>query len=168
MTQTDANRHVDASPGMQDHSGSLTSLTGRSPWLLLALCVAITIALYLPHLATAFIDWDLVAYRTILYTTDYWHTAVRLFTDFQGKVVTGYYAPLASISLMMDKWFLGSTEPSAWFTLLVNLLFHCLNGILVCLVLRAVGAGRRVAILAAFIFLIHPVQVLVGALVFPA
>jgi protein O-mannosyl-transferase len=149
----------DASSDTPDQCGSCLSLVGSRPYLLLVLCVIATVALYVPHLATVFIDWDLVAYRYVMYTTDYWDTAVRLFTDFQGKVVAGYYAPVAGISLMLDKWFVGATEPSPWFTLLVNLLVHCLNGVLVFILLRAIGASPYVAILAAAIFLIHPLQV---------
>jgi len=128
------------------------------PHLLLALSVVATVALYLPHLTNVFIDWDLVAYRDILYTTDYRNTAIRLFTDFQGKVVSGYYAPFASVSLMLDKWLINGTEPSAWFTLFLNLLIHCLNGILVFRVLRVVRVSPGVAAFAALIFLIHPLQ----------
>ncbi len=146
-------------PTRQDLSGARAPFTLGRPYLFLALSAVITVALYLPHLASVFIDWDLVAYRNILYTTDYWNTTVRLFTDFQGKVVSGYYAPIASVSLMLDKWLIGATEPSAWFTLFVNLLLHCLNGLLVFLLLRAVGASPYAAVLSGLIFLIHPLQV---------
>jgi protein O-mannosyl-transferase len=147
-----------ASSERQDLSGSRAAFSPGRPYLFLALSLVITAALYLPHLTNVFIDWDLVAYRNILYTTDYWNTTVRLFTDFQGKVVTGYYAPFASVSLMLDKWLIGGTEPSAWFTLCVNLALHCLNGLLVFQLLRAVGASPQAAVLGGLIFLIHPLQ----------
>jgi protein O-mannosyl-transferase len=131
----------------------------RTQHLFLTLAILITIAVYLPHLADTFVDWDLVAYRDVLYSTEYVQTAARLFTDFQGRVVTGYYAPLCSVSLMLDKWLLGSATPSAWSTLLLNLLLHCLNGTLVFYLLLKLGAKPSTALLAAFIFLIHPVQV---------
>ncbi len=156
MAFSEANSKDVGSADTQSASGAPFIL--EKSYLFLALSVAITAALYLPHLASVFIDWDLVAYRNILYTTHYWDTTVRLFTDFQGKVVTGYYAPVASVSLMLDKWLIGGNEPSAWFTLFLNLLLHCLNGLLVFRLLRAVGATPQAALVAALIFLIHPLQ----------
>ncbi|MBI5572216.1 MAG: tetratricopeptide repeat protein [Desulfomonile tiedjei] len=128
-------------------------------WILLGLGVAVTLAIYLAHMGTTFVDWDLVAYRDILHSTDYLKTTVSLFADLKGKVVSGYYAPLSSVSLMLDKFFIGSNSPVPWFTLFLNILFHCLNGILVFQLMRAVGAESDVAVLAALIFLLHPVQV---------
>ncbi|MBI4962229.1 MAG: tetratricopeptide repeat protein [Desulfomonile tiedjei] len=141
-------------------SGSETNQPRDGKLLLgVAAAVAITMALYLPNLGTDFVDWDLVPYRQILFTTDYGKTAWSLLTDLKGAVVAGYYAPLSSISLMLDKALIGSSTPSPWATLFINVLFHCLNGVLVFALLRRVGGTDGVALLGAAIFLIHPIQV---------
>lgn len=125
--------------------------------LLLILAIGATLVLYVPKIPTTFVDWDLISYARVLGSTDYVQTIVALFKDARGEIVPGYYAPLSSVSLMLDNVFTG--EPSAWITVFVNLLFHCLVGILVYLLAREVGADDVTASLSALIFLIHPVQV---------
>lgn len=125
--------------------------------VILLLFVAVTLAIYVPNIPVSFVDWDLVSYKRVLETTDYFNTALGLFKDWRGEIVPGYYAPLSSISLMLDKLFSGA--PSAWTTIFVNLLIHCVVGILVFKLARTVGANLETAALSAAIFLIHPVQV---------
>jgi len=120
---------------------------------------AVLLAIYLPNVGDSFVMWDLDAYRTVLESTTYIRTAWDLLTDFSGKIVSGYYAPLGSISLMMDGWIAGGYGPSPRTTLLVNLSVHFVNGLLVFALIRALGAGLGVAWLGALIFLIHPLQV---------
>lgn len=127
--------------------------------LFLGLVIGGTLALYVPHLGNSFVHWDFVAYRRILQTTAYWDTIINLFTDLKGRIVAGYYAPLGSISLMLDKMLVGSLVPVPRFTLLINLLLHCLNGILVYWLMRHLSADPVIAILTTTIFLIHPIQV---------
>jgi protein O-mannosyl-transferase len=130
---------------------------GKKQFVILLLLVAVTLAIYVPNIPVSFVDWDLVSYKRVLETTDYFTTAVGLFRDWRGEIVPGYYAPLSSISLMLDK--LLSGVPSAWTTIFVNLLMHCVVGILVFKLARTVGANLETAALSAAIFLIHPVQV---------
>ncbi|AFM26668.1 tetratricopeptide repeat protein [Desulfomonile tiedjei] len=122
----------------------------------LLLAIGATLVLYVPQIPMAFVDWDLISYARVLGSTDYVQTIVTLFKDVRGEIVPGYYAPLSSISLMLDNVFTG--EPSAWITVFVNLLFHCLVGILVYLLAREAGADDVTASLSALIFLLHPVQ----------
>jgi len=135
-------------------------LEGRAKTLLaIVLLAGIALAIYVPHMGNSYVQWDRVAYKKVLYTTDYYRTVLDLIADFKGRIVSGYYAPLSSISLMVDKFLLGSSQPEAWFTLTINLILHCLNGALVLFLLRVLGVGEWTSRLAALIFLIHPIQV---------
>ncbi|MEJ2716695.1 MAG: tetratricopeptide repeat protein [Deltaproteobacteria bacterium] len=131
----------------------------RKDVLLAAGLVGITLAIYIPRMGNAFVDWDLEAYQPVLYATNYSQTAWGLITDLKGHIVSGYYAPLSSLSLMTDKWLAGSSVPVARATLLINLLLHCLNGVIVFSLLRRVGGGSWIAAMATFVFLLHPIQV---------
>lgn len=130
------------------------------PGVLFALIpIAVTVLVYMPNLGSSLAMLDAEAYERVLYTTEFIETARMLFQDFQGMVVPGYYAPLGSISLMLDKWCVGSSVPDLQFTQLMNLLFHCINGLLTFVLFRALGAGQRLAGCATFLFLVHPIQV---------
>jgi Flp pilus assembly protein TadD len=131
----------------------------RKDVLLVAALVGVALAIYIPGMGNSFVDWDLEAYRPVLYATDYSGTAWGLIADVRGRIVSGYYAPLSSLSLMMDKWLAGSSVPVPRATLLINLLIHCLNGVIVFSLIRRVGGGSSVAAMAAFVFLLHPIQV---------
>ena len=82
-------------------------------WLLPAVVVAATVAIYASNFGEVFVNWDYSAYREVLNRTDYLKLAKELLTDFHGKIVTGDHAPVSSISLMLDKYLLGSGEPPA-------------------------------------------------------
>ena len=131
----------------------------RKDVVLIAALVGITLTLYIPCIGNSFVDWDLEAYKPVLFTTDYRGTAWELITDLRGRVVSGYYAPLSSLSLMTDKWLVGSTVPVPRVTLLINLLIHCLNGVIVFALIRRLGIGSLIAAMATFVFLLHPIQV---------
>jgi len=126
--------------------------------LVLGLIVA-TLAVYVPNLGDSFIGPDLTSYRTALFSNDFLDTALILFQDFQGKLAGGYYAPLCSIGLMLDKVFIGSNIPAPKLTYFVSFLFHCVNGILLYVLLGRLRAGPTVSIVTTFIFLVHPVQI---------
>jgi tetratricopeptide (TPR) repeat protein len=128
-------------------------------FLVLAGIIVITSVLYVPNTDIAFNNWDMDAYRKVLYAGQPLDMAWHLLTDFNGNIVTGYYAPLSSISLMLDKFLVGVQLPQPKVTALVNLLVHILNGVLLFYLLRAVGGNIRVCAMATLIFLIHPIQV---------
>lgn len=125
--------------------------------IILLVMSAVTLAIYVPNIPSTFVDWDLVSYKKVLEAKDCFQTTIDLFRDFRGEIVPGYYAPLSSVSLMLDKLITGAA--SAWLTVFVNLLLHCLVGTLVFGLARTVGANLETAALSAAIFLIHPVQV---------
>jgi protein O-mannosyl-transferase len=143
--------------------------------------IAIALLVYWPRLGSAFIGLDVQAYQKILYAPDFFQTAALLFRDFQGELVRGYYAPLGSVSLLLDKWLVGSATPVPSFTLKLNLVLHCLNGLLVGILIEniymlrqsrsacdipaessdLIPGVRNINIIVGatvLIFLIHPIQ----------
>ncbi len=124
------------------------------------MCVIVaTVAIYVPNFGDVYLNWDYSAYQQVLHRIDYLDLAWELLIDFKGRIVTGYYAPISSISLMLDKWVLGPGVPKAWQTLVINLFLHCLNGVLVRHLLLSLGVSSRAAGLAMAVFLLHPLQV---------
>jgi len=126
---------------------------------LISLIIIIVVAVYVPNLPQSFTNWDFQAYERILYSTKLLETSWDLFSDFKGHVVSGYYAPLSSVSLMLDKYAAGSQVPSARATILINFIIHCINGLILFYLVRAVGASSAVSAITMFIFLVHPLQV---------
>jgi len=126
--------------------------------LILPLTLILVGVVYLSHMQPDFVGLDLASYETVLYTNDFLNTSWRLLGDLRGKLVPGYFAPLSSVTLIYDKALIGSDLPDARITLAVNLLFHCLNGILLFLLLTRLGASGFAASAAACVFLLHPMQ----------
>ncbi len=131
----------------------------KKQFLLIGAIILVLGAVYLPNIGDSFTNWDFQAYENILYSNKPLETSWHLLTDVRGRLVSGYYAPLASISLMTDKFLVGSPIPRARVTILLNLIFHGLNGILLFFLVRAVGGNLTVSGITVFIFLLHPVQV---------
>ena len=127
--------------------------------LLIALSLLLLFVVYLPNVGDSFTNWDFQSYKKVFYSNKPLETAVRLLADFRGNLVSGYYAPLSAISLMTDKYIVGSPIPRARATILINLIIHGLNGVLLFFLVRAVGGNLTVCTLTMFIFLLHPVQV---------
>jgi|GEM_PF-872632 len=138
--------------------GSRAGEMKREP-LIVALLILITLAVYLPNLGDTFLNWDYDQYYRVLNGPVGLGPVTELFQDTRGTIVVGYYAPLASVSLMLDRIILGVSAPNPQFTHLLNVLFHCLNGALVYLLIRVVGATPLCAGVCAFVFLVHPLQV---------
>ena len=123
------------------------------------LIITLVLAIYLPNIEQSFINWDFQAYERVFYSDKPIQTTWRLLTDFQGQLVGGYYAPFCSISLLWDKYVVGSEIPDARVTRSINLVIHCINGILLFYLMRGVGASSAVCVVTMFIFLVHPMQV---------
>ena len=130
----------------------------RGGLLFLLASIGLTLALYLPNLPTEYVGGDRTTYVKPLNSHDYLQMTRALFIDYRGEVVLGYYAPIASVSLMLDKAIFGSKRPFPKGTHLINLILHCINGILVWAVVRSIG-GVWTACFTALFFLIHPMQV---------
>ena len=105
-----------------------------------------------------FVNWDKSVYGAALHADNPLTMARHLLTDFKGRIVTGYYAPLSSISLMLDKYVVGSQKPAPKATKLINIFLHVCNGLLIFAVVRLIGGGALLAALTMTVFLLHPVQ----------
>ncbi len=69
------------------------------------------------------------------------------------SVDTGFYRPVASLSFFFD-YAVGKLNPFIYH--FDNILIHILNSFLLFILLRKLGLGEEAALLAAFIYLIHP------------
>lgn len=125
----------------------------------IGLVVTVTLILYGLNLPDEFAEWDFNAYRAVIYAGDPLSMGRHLVADFGGRIVPGYYAPVSSISLMMDKYLTGEAVPNPKITAFVNILLHCINGILLFALLRVLKAGETFCGIAVVVFLIHPIQV---------
>ncbi len=131
----------------------------RTQLMLLALAMALTCLIYIPKLGNSFSGLDALSYSKVLDSKNFFETSRLLLLDFAGKVVPGYYAPLGSISLMADKWLIGSDVSAPRFTLFMNLIIHCLNGILIYFLLDSLEIDFVLTLMTVLFFLIHPIQV---------
>jgi hypothetical protein len=66
----------------------------RREFLIISVTIAITLAIYTSNILISFNNFDMDAYRRVLYAERPLDMAWRLLTDFQGRIVTEYYAPL--------------------------------------------------------------------------
>lgn len=128
------------------------------PAVLLILLLA-TAALYVPFLGDSLVGLDVGVYSQALFHDRLFDAAVRVLYDFRGEVISGYYAPLSSLSLMLDRHLVMASQPVPMVTLLVNLLLHLTNGCLIYLLLKRFRMPAFVTLFTVGIFLIHPLQV---------
>ncbi|MEW6114074.1 MAG: hypothetical protein AB1664_18215, partial [Thermodesulfobacteriota bacterium] len=128
-------------------------------WLFLSVVLLITGTVYTSHMTPDLVGFDLASYKAVLYSNEFAETTWQILTDVRGTLVPGYYAPLGSVSLLFDKALIGSQLPDGRVTAFVNLLFHCLNGVLLFLLLSRLGFSVVAASLAASMFLLHPIQI---------
>jgi hypothetical protein len=66
----------------------------RREFLIISVTIAITLVIYTSNLLISFNNFDMDAYQRVLYAERPLDMAWRLLTDFQGRIVTEYYAPL--------------------------------------------------------------------------
>ena len=117
--------------------------------------LAVTLAVYLRTLGHDFqLFWDDEKYVTA-------NDTIKGFTleNLKGAFTTfttGNYAPVQTISYMFDYQLWGMKAAGFFLT---NIVLHVCNGILFYALLIRVGLGRLGAFFAAFVFLLHPVQV---------
>ena len=117
--------------------------------------VGVTFAVYAGALEHDFLlNWD-----DSLYVTD--NETIRGLTwehvkEAFARFYVGNYAPIQIISYMVD-YSVGGLRPGVY--LFTNVLLHVTNGILFYVLLFRLTRRTVIAFLAAFIFLLHPVQV---------
>ncbi|MBM4326826.1 MAG: tetratricopeptide repeat protein [Deltaproteobacteria bacterium] len=128
-------------------------------WILLPLALVLVGVVYTPHIGPDFVGLDFSSYENVLYTNDFVSISWRLLGDVTGRLVPGYFAPLGSITLALDKVLIASELPDARVTVAINVLFHGFNGIVLFVLLSRLGLSPLVASVAACIFLLHPIQV---------
>lgn len=118
------------------------------------LCI-VTLAVYAPSLQHEFLtNWDDPQYITS-------NEAVKGFTlshisEAFSHFYVGNYAPIQILSYMLDYeiWGMNATG-----FILTNILIHLANGLMYYRILVMLAFSRLAAFVAAFIFLMHPVQV---------
>lgn len=82
---------------------------------------------------------------------------VRTVFDYTATRAIGQYNPLSMLSFMLDFTIWRGLNPEGYH--LTNIIIHTLNGFLVYRLLIRLHGERLVALVAASIFLLHPVQV---------
>ena len=121
---------------------------------LAVLCI-VTLAVYAPSLRHDFLtNWDDDKYITF-------NEAIRGFTPAHIKAAfsrfyVGNYAPIQILSYMLDYEIWGMLASGF---ILTNILVHLANGLMYYRILVMLAFSRLAAFIAAFIFLLHPVQV---------
>lgn len=135
-----------------DGANSGRSLQRRFPglWLLAGLLFLGTFSLYLPCLAGGFLNLDDISYLTALPTLTF-RSILRLFSEPREG-----YQPFALLTLAMEHR-VAAYNP--WLYHFTNVLFHCLNTLLVTLLIRRIFGNLLVGLIAGVFFAVHPVHV---------
>jgi len=132
------------------------TLDSKKEIFLAVILAALTFAVYhriLGH--SLLLNWDDYDYvvRNEMIREISWTNIKRAF----GESYFYNYSPLHMISYMLDYALFGGVKPAGFF--LVNLLLHAANGLLLFFLLLRVTGRTWLCFVAAFIFLLHPVQV---------
>ncbi len=117
--------------------------------------ITATLAVYLPSIGHDFIPlYDDTPYLLCNPSVQgfSWAHAKSAFTGFY----CGNYAPLHIISYMLN-YEISGLDPAGF--ILTNIVIHILNGVLIYFLLLRSTLAPRYAVLAAYLFLLHPVQV---------
>lgn len=127
--------------------------------LFLGIPLLVTVAVYALHVPDSFVGLDIKVYDRVLSPNAFGDTALQVLLDVEGKVVAGYYAPLSSLSLMADTLLGEKGVADARITNAIQVILHCLNGVLVFVLFRLLSVKPLTALIASSIFLVHPLQV---------
>lgn len=142
-----------ASPPV-DWSGTLPRFSLKEFGILLIIVVAALIC-YLPSIGGEFIlNWDDGIY-VVENVAAHGFSAANLKAAF-SSIYVGNYAPLHIVSYMLD-FTLWGLAPAGYHA--VSIVLHAVNGALFYLLLRLMSMETRTALLAALLFVLHPVQV---------
>src|SRR5208337_146549 len=135
--------------------GSVSLRKIRSHIMPIAVLVGITLVVYAASMGHKFLlNWDdsiyVVNNESIRGLS--WVHLKEAFTQFYG----GNYAPIQIISYIVD-YTLWGLRPAGF--IFSNVLIHIINGVLFYVLLVYLTRRKALGFLAAFIFLLHPVQV---------
>ena len=115
----------------------------------------LTLAVYFKSLGYDFqANWD--DYQYVTHNQDIQGFSVRNMIRLFSSVYVGNYAPVHLLSYMIDYQLAGMNP--IWFHG-VNVLFHCVNGLLFYLLVNRITKKTFWAFVAASVFLLHPAQV---------
>jgi tetratricopeptide (TPR) repeat protein len=131
-------------------NGAFRRLPGSPwPWLLLA------IVLYAPFLThpLQYDDTHTIVANAALQQPDAWREALTGTLRSSGEIQSGHYRPLTYLSYWLTIRLVGLT-PAAFHG--VNLALHLLASWLLMILIRDLTEDRRVAVLAAALFALHP------------
>lgn len=127
----------------------------RSHVLPVAVLLSVTLSVYARTLGHEFIlNWDDIFY--IVENETIRGITLEHVKDAFTRFYVGNYAPLHIISYMLD-YSLWDLNPAGY--IFVNMFIHALNGVLFYFLLFRLNRSKALGVLAAFIFLVHPVQV---------
>lgn len=119
------------------------------------LLILLTVGIYARTLGHEFqMSWDdnwYIVYNDSIQGVS-WQNLKTIFSS----IYQANYAPLQMLSYMLD-YSLWGLEPGAF--ALTNFAFHALNGVLVYRLLHSLHGERLLALVAAALFLVHPLQV---------
>ena len=130
------------------------SISDKSQWLEPGILALLCLIAYQPVFSNQLIDWDDLKYIT--------ENTITRNLSFQGILnafttpVMGNYHPLTMISLAINFKLSGDSAFAYHFT---NLLLHILNSVWVLKIVQALGLGKNVSRVAAFLFALHPLHV---------
>jgi tetratricopeptide (TPR) repeat protein len=127
----------------------------KGRFVALAMIVAITVAIYSRSMGNGFIvNWDDGLYITS--NPDIQAVTLENIKRIFSSYYVGNYAPVHLLSYMVDHALWGKNFIGYIST---NILLHALNGCLFYLLVARITGKDRVALIAASLFLLHPVQV---------
>lgn len=134
---------------------SLNEHPVRTELIVFLLLLAVAFAVYGQSLANGFLtNWDDPNY--VISNPDSHGFSLEHLKNAFSRFYVGNYAPLHIISYMFD-YTLWGLKPSGY--ICHNILLHALNGYLLYLLVNKVSAVFYPSILAALLFVVHPVQV---------
>ncbi|HOX37961.1 MAG TPA: tetratricopeptide repeat protein [Candidatus Brocadiia bacterium] len=118
------------------------------------LVIAATLALFIPALGYDYADWDDQVF--VLFNPRVTAPGVGwVIESFRGPY-QGYYAPVLWNAFRAGHAIWG-LNPGGFHGL--NILLHCANAVMVIIICRRLGAGPPAAVIAGFIWAIHPLRV---------
>jgi tetratricopeptide (TPR) repeat protein len=120
-------------------------------WVLAAILIAVTVAIYLPSLFNGFVFFD--DDKAILYNNALKNPSLSKF--FSGQNL-GMYAPFTWLAYWLGSALSGQ---EAWGYHLLGMALHALNTVLVFAFLKQLTGKNWAAFFAALLFAAHPVQV---------
>lgn len=120
-------------------------------WWQPGLLVAVGLAMYWQSLNNGYFTLDDITYArdNALLQNGSW-------TAFFTQAFEGMYQPLLLVSLSLDHW-IGAGDP--WFYHFTNVVLHVSNAVLVFLLMKKLSNKPLLALMAAFLFMLHPSMV---------